>query len=774
MKRWFLRVFALVTLVVLGLIAIAQAQRGVQPSSSEEPFPATAKATSQAIGTPGTNEIPRTLPEALPRPLIAEPRRPTPGATPSSADSPGTTITLAAAESRVAADIPPQATPPLSDEPEPAVAPQRVSQGTVPGVAVDPFARPTAQRLPARDNLEIADASALQRPVTPSAPDQGLPSLTAPAVAFRSNSSVIETAGTEPIQTEAASLESAGPGSAVTALRSGLRPTLGGQATRDSMAAGTLRPLQEPNGSESGTGPAAGSAYERPARLRGEPAPLSIDPTATPSRLAPGKSQRPEIAPPMAQQDSALLEGIGQPGKKQLEGPQSPQLTIQKFAPESIQVGKPATFRVAVVNTGQAMAHGVEIRDLVPRGTQLISTKPRASRGTGGELVWELGTLKAGDEISVEVQVMPVAEGEIGSVATVRFNADASARSVATKPELVLRATAPSQVLIGEELALSIEVSNPGTGTATGVVLSERVPTGLQHPVGGELEYKIGNLAPGESRSLQLALTATRAGSITNVLTASGEGSLKAEHRLDVHVIAPQLDVSMDGPKRRYLEREATYVVSVSNPGTAPARQVELVAHLPRGLKFVSTNGAGHYEPTTQTVHWLLEELPANDSGKVELVTLPIEAGEQRLRLQGRADKGLEVEKEQAIVIEGIAAIMFTVVDVDDPIERGGETIYEIRVVNQGSKASSNVRVVAALPAGMRAVAAEGPSRYNLEPNRVTFESLARLAPKADTTYRVRVQGLQPGDQRIRVQLLTDEMQEPVTKEESTRVYSDD
>ena len=49
--------------------------------------------------------------------------------------------------------------------------------------------------------------------------------------------------------------------------------------------------------------------------------------------------------------------------------------------------------------------------------------------------------------------------------------------------------------------------------------------------------------------------------------------------------------------------------VAVSNPGTAPARQVELLAQLPPGLKFVSANNAGRYEDTTRTVRWLLEEL---------------------------------------------------------------------------------------------------------------------------------------------------------------------
>ena len=54
------------------------------------------------------------------------------------------------------------------------------------------------------------------------------------------------------------------------------------------------------------------------------------------------------------------------------------------------------------------------------------------------------------------------------------------------------------------------------------------------------------------------------------------------------------------------------------------------------------------------------------------------------------------------------------------------------------------------------------------------FDGLAQLAPKAETTYRVRVKALQPGDLRARFQLLTDDMQSPVTKEESTRVYADE
>ena len=110
------------------------------------------------------------------------------------------------------------------------------------------------------------------------------------------------------------------------------------------------------------------------------------------------------------------------------------------------------------------------------------------------------------------MQVIPVAEGEIGSVATVRFQADASARTIATRPELLIKATAARKVLIGEDVTLHITISNPGTGVATGVVLEERVPPGLRHPTGGELEYDVGTLKPGESRQLQLPLSAVRPG----------------------------------------------------------------------------------------------------------------------------------------------------------------------------------------------------------------------------------------------------------------------
>jgi uncharacterized repeat protein (TIGR01451 family) len=489
----------------------------------------------------------------------------------------------------------------------------------------------------------------------------------------------------------------------------------------------------------------------------------------------PERSAPPAYSPSPSLASAAMAsEGTGRPGLKQLDGAQTPTLSIEKVAPAEVQVGKPAVFETRVRNTGQVTAQNVTLHDLVPRGTRLLGATPQAERAADGSLLWPLGSLEPGEEVSIKLELMPVEEGEIGSVATLQFAAQSSVRTICTRPELQIDVTAPRDVMIGEKIVFGIKISNPGTGPATGIVVRENLPEVLSHSAGSELEYEVGDLKPGESRELELVLTAARPGVATNLLTARGDGTLRAEHKSEVQVIAPALAVSMEGPKRRYLERPATYTVSVSNPGTAAAREIELVTFLPEGLDFVKADNYGEYDAATRAVRWSLEELPANETGSVTLTTMPVEAGEHRVVIEGKADKGLSARQTQEIVVEGVAAILFQVADVEDPIEVGGETTYEIRVVNQGSKAATDVELEAELPEQMKALSAEGPTRHIIETSRVVFEKLPRLAPKADTTYRVRVQGARPGDMRMRVRLMTREMTGPVIKEESTRVYADE
>jgi uncharacterized repeat protein (TIGR01451 family) len=476
-------------------------------------------------------------------------------------------------------------------------------------------------------------------------------------------------------------------------------------------------------------------------------------------------------AQPAAQPAS---EGTGRPGDPKLSGAQAPMLTIEKTAPPEIQIGKAAKFQIKVRNTGSADAHGVEVHDTIPQGTQFVGSQPPTSPGPNGELLWSLGTLKPGAEQNVELELMPTDEGEIGSVATVHFRAEASVRTIATKPMLDIHVEGPQSVMKGDQVLLKIRISNPGSGAVTGVTLSETVPQGLTHPAGGELEFDVGTLKPGEERALELSLVAAEAGMISNVLAATGDANLRAEATTEFEIIAPQLEVSLAGPKRRYLERNATHNISVANPGTASAKDIELVAVLPRELQFVSANNNGQFDPATHSVYWSLEELPAQETGTVTLTTLPLQPGDAKLVIKSRAQQNLADESEEVLSIEGLAALNFQLSDASDPIEVNGQNTYEVKVTNQGTKAASNVQLVALLPPEMKGVSAEGPVRYRNEGQRITFEPLKQLGAKAEAIYKVTTQAIQPGDLRLQVQITTDEIREPITKEESTRVFGNE
>jgi uncharacterized repeat protein (TIGR01451 family) len=466
-------------------------------------------------------------------------------------------------------------------------------------------------------------------------------------------------------------------------------------------------------------------------------------------------------------------EGIGKPGEKALEGPQQPTLVIQKFAPGEIQVGKPAKFVLQVRNAGGQAADSVTIQDEIPQGTQLISTTPNATNDNG-RLVWQLGKLSPGEDRTVEMQVMPKAEGELGSVATVTYSAQASVKARCTMPQLAIRMTAPSEVMVGKQQHVKIELRNPGSGDATGVMLFENVPANVKHVAGPTLEFEIGTLRAGETRELDLVLMAEKPGKVVNTLTARAQGNLQVQQQVEFDVIAPALTVAVQGPERRYLERPATYEVSVENPGTAAAHDVQIVTKLPKGLRFVKANNMGEYDATSHAVYWSLAELPKGERGTVELVAMPVETGPQTLQVESRAQQGLADKAQREVLVEGLAAIKFEVRALQDPVEVGGETGYEIRVLNQGTKAAANVQVSAELAPGLKILSAESETQHRTEQGRIIFEPIGQLAPKADTVFRIRAQGVQAGDQRIVVEVKTDDLEHPIRREESTRVFGDE
>jgi uncharacterized repeat protein (TIGR01451 family) len=331
----------------------------------------------------------------------------------------------------------------------------------------------------------------------------------------------------------------------------------------------------------------------------------------------------------------------------------------------------------------------------------------------------------------------------------------------------------PEQAVVGEPVVFQVQVSNPGSGPVTGLVLRGKLPEGLQHPQGSVVEAELGTLAPGDSRVIPLTTTAAKGGRQMAEVHATADGGMETSARSAVQLLEANLQVRRSGPSRCYLKSEVGFELELQNPGSAAANNVEIVDTLPAGLEFVSATEGGVYDAASRSVTWRLTALPPNGKHKLGYRVKAAGIGEQADRVVVRAERGLEAKAETTFNVEGIPALLLEVVDLDDPVEAGGDLTYEVRVVNQGSCPCTNIQITASVPDGLQARDASGPTGHRVQGSQVVFESLAKLATKADAVYRMKVRGLQPGDHRFKVQMTCDQLRQPVYKEESSRVYKD-
>jgi uncharacterized repeat protein (TIGR01451 family) len=537
----------------------------------------------------------------------------------------------------------------------------------------------------------------------------------------------------------------------------------------------TLAPDAPPAAAPQLPPPAPPPAPAAPSRLPPAPAlpapgPLPDSAAPAPTPAAPATQAPAPAAAPAPQAPAPEAEATPEGPT----GPQEPAVSIEWLGPTSVSLNRPVVCQVLLKNSSPGAVHHVTAHVRLPAGATLLSSEPRAS-GDGNQPTWDLGTMAAGQQKRIDLQLVPAVKGDLACQASVTFTGSSTLRMQVREPKLALKATGPRQAVLGDPVTLSLVVSNPGDGSAEHVKLWATLPDGLQHPSGKSIEVEVGSLAAKESKTVPLVCLARAAGPQHCTIAAADGGSLTVQDAADVEVVQPRLDVSLTGPTLRYLNRPATYVLKVSNPGNAPASEVILSEVIPAGFQFQSASAGGQHDAGTQTVSWVVGDLAPGQSQEVNLELVATAEGEQRHRAAATAAKSLSAKDEVVTRVEGLSALLMELVDLDDPLEVGAETAYEIRVTNTGSKPETNLELVCTLPDKMefRGARSAAGCKFRVEGKDVIFDPLPRLAPRADALYRVNVRGLAPGDLRFRARIKADGLSGPVLREESTHVYSD-
>jgi uncharacterized repeat protein (TIGR01451 family) len=532
----------------------------------------------------------------------------------------------------------------------------------------------------------------------------------------------------------------------------------------------------EPEDAESAESDALRAPGREEAESPDSPAAETAEPAQLPAGGGDGQEPKPLGAAPDGAREVSLasddLKGDGTVGADGPNGSQQPQLTIEKKAPAIAVLGKPLVYSIIVKNVGRSPAHQVVVEDRIPKGSRLTGTIPRAEL-IQKKLVWKLGVLKAGEEQRIAVRIVPIAEGQIGSIATVNFVSEVASRTKITAPRLELNFTGPDEARLGQTVTFTFELANRGEGLASGVYLRNIIPDELRHQAGNDLEYKIGDLKPGESRSVSLTVTAAKPGSTTNRAVVTADGGLAVESAADIEITANRLRIERTGPKRRFVGREGEFTNTIINESDESISAVAVVETVPAGLEFVKASGGGRWDAATRTVTWTISGLPPRQQQTLDVTLAGSAVGTQISEVRARTAGGDEALVSSEMQVEGVAALALSVSDNQGPIDVGDTLTLKIIAKNRGSDAASNVRVSVTVPPELEFVSARAPGQQpHGTDGQIEFQPIAELAGRSQAELEVVLKAVSggSGDARVEIAIDADELARPLKREEAVYI----
>lgn len=449
---------------------------------------------------------------------------------------------------------------------------------------------------------------------------------------------------------------------------------------------------------------------------------------------------------------------------------QTSALLVHQAMPVEVERNKPYVYQYYVTNISSMTLQNVELIASDFQNLTVSSAEPPYET-RGQALHWLLGDLGSCETVVINVTATSSQVGNATACLRATFNNSLCAMTRVVEPALKLVKTAPAEALICDDVEMVLTVSNPGTGFARGVRITDELPDGLTTIDGkSKVEGDAGDLAPGESKKMAFRVKASRTGSFNNKATARSTNNLTAESNSTTTVFRqPVLQLACTAPEERFIGRTAVFTFEVRNTGDAACADTVLRAAVPSGADVVNVAKGG--APGRGEVAWNLGSLAPGATTTVSYEARINQAGNMQTSGTVSCVCGKAVSSTCQTRVVGIPAILLEVIDIDDPVEVGKQTTYVITVTNQGTAPGTNIKVGVDIPAIQNYVSASGPTQATAAGKRVTFGPIPSLAPKQQAEFRLTITATEAGDARLGVEMHSDQFTEPVRETESTNQY---
>ncbi len=430
-----------------------------------------------------------------------------------------------------------------------------------------------------------------------------------------------------------------------------------------------------------------------------------------------------------------------------------------------------------------------------PDGTQTVEVMTD-SAGQAGAEIFQPQPAAGATTVTVQVIRPPLPDGSTGRLVL----GTGSVLISWSAPSLVVRKTGPATATVGSTMRFCIEVCNSGDMPATDVVLSDTIPNGTTYVssdpagtvLGGAVQWQLGTLEAGQSKTVAIDLRADAAGTVENRAEAVAAGGLAAQGAATTQVgatpvqpAAPteNIEVHLTGPQTATVGETITFSITVTNRGTRPASGLVIRDYFDAGL--------WHQEGPSPIEKGLGVVLQPGQSKQFGVQFRVDRAGRLCNTVRVISDGAVLASDEVCLVAEQAAqpapalpvpgavpgpaagessSLELRIVPLHEPVAVGREITYVIRVANRGTAPAENLQLVAVLPEQLEPIrfgtnGPPGTADPEIAGRQVRFAPVLELPAGQTIEYRLRAGTLSAGDAVVRAELYVQGQAQPLATE---------
>ncbi len=276
-----------------------------------------------------------------------------------------------------------------------------------------------------------------------------------------------------------------------------------------------------------------------------------------------------------------------------------PKLQLTKTGPNEVLRCDQFTYYLKVTNNGTGSFKNVVINDPLPAGIQTTDGKQNVTINVDG--------LDAGQSRGYKVTVEAHKGGTFSNTATAKGDGTVNAESetvttVVRQPELAITKTGPAKRYLGRTVTYDIVVTNNGDGEARNTIITDTLPSSASFVsatdggifADGVVTWDAGTLAPRAKRRVQVTFSANQIGTVRDVAKATAfcaDAVAATAETVYAGIPAILLEV-IDVEDPIEVGSNVTYVIKVTNQGSAIAQNVVISCDMENEMQFVSASGA--------------------------------------------------------------------------------------------------------------------------------------------------------------------------------------